>query len=295
MSPETIFIGCRFVHILSLMVVFGQGLFTAMLAPAALRPRVSHDLRPVLLVALPLMLCTALAMIPVQAAQMGDGWRSALQADAWRAVMHTDFGEVWAWHIALAVATTLALAFPAAWRAAALAVLGGMLLASNGMVGHAAMRSGLTGALQRGNQMLHLLSAGAWLGTLPPLLHCLRYLRTGDAAHRADVVRALRRFSQAGHVAVAVVVATGTVNTALILRTWPWPVHTPYRALLDVKIALVAVMIAIALYNRYRLVPATRVKPIEATRALVRGTRREILLGTAVLALVSAFATMDPS
>ena len=65
----------------------------------------------------------------------------------------------------------------------------------------------------------------------------------------------MTRFSFSGHFVVAAVVATGIVNIALISGRAPMPPTTPYRALLDVKIVLVAVMIALALFNRYELTP----------------------------------------
>ncbi len=47
-------------------------------------------------------------------------------------------------------------------------------------------------------------------------------------------------------------------------------------------------MLSIALLNRYVLTPRL------AVRGLVIGTSAELLLGAAIVALVSAFATYDP-
>jgi len=83
-------------------------------------------------------------------------------------------------------------------------------------------------------------------------------------------------------------------NTAWVLKTWPIHLASPYQALLDIKILLVAVMVGIALFNRYRLVPSMHTAPQAAIRALVIGTWCEIILSGAVLLLVSEFATLDP-
>ena len=148
------------------------------------------------------------------------------------------------------------------------------------------MQSGTIGWEHRINHMLHLLAAGFWVGALPPLLVCLLALRSPE--QRADVRLALSRFSGLGHIAVAVTLVTGILNTGLTLGAWPINFRSPYQALLAIKIALVAVMLAIALLNRYVLTPRL------AVRGLIIGTSAELLLGAAVVALVSAFATYDP-
>ena len=54
------------------------------------------------------------------------------------------------------------------------ALASGALLASLGLVGHAAMQTGAEGVLHRMNHAVHLLTAGAWLGGLIPFAMCLR-------------------------------------------------------------------------------------------------------------------------
>lgn len=298
MSPEAVFVFCRFVHFLSLMLLFGQATFIAALTPSSarsgLRERLERAGKLPTYVCMVLMLFSALAIVPIEAAHMGgDGWSTATVPDDWINVLQTAFGQVWRWHLALAVAdTALLIVLPQRWRAWAVMTVSAMLLLSLGMLGHAAERDGLEGIAQRTNHALHLLSGGAWLGSLPPLLICLRALR--DTTLRTDATRTLRRFSQAGHVAVAVVIGTGVANTAWVVQTWPVHPASTYQMLLDVKILLVALMTGIALFNRYRLVPSMRTAPHASLRALIVGTWCEIVLGGAVLLLVSWFATLDP-
>lgn len=104
----------------------------------------------------------------------------------------------------------------------------------------------------------------------------------------------MRRFSFSGHFVVATIVATGIVNVALTSGHAPLPPTTPYRALLAVKIALVAVMIGLAVVNRYVLVPRLKASA-GALTALRASSIVNVALGTVVVALVSVFALLDPA
>ena len=124
-----------------------------------------------------------------------------------------------------------------------------------------------------------------------PFVLCLDAYR--DADLRRDAVTAMMRFSFYGHFVVAAIVATGIVNIALTSGRLPYPPTTPYRALLDVKIGLVAIMIGLAIVNRYVLVPRLRTNP-DAAAAMRALTLTNVALGTIVVALVSVFALFDP-
>ena len=64
--------------------------------------------------------------------------------------------------------------------------------------------------------------------------------------------------------------------------------------MLLVKCALVALMVVIALMNRYVLVPRFASNPQHAQQIFIRTTQAEILLGVLVLLAVSLFATWEP-
>jgi putative copper resistance protein D len=170
--------------------------------------------------------------------------------------------------------------------------LSAALLASLALVGHAAMRTGVEGLAQRANHAAHLLTAGAWLGGLLPFLLCLRAYADSDL--RPDAVDAMTRSSFWGQFIVAAIVLTGAVNVALISGRAPIPPTTLYRALLDAKILTVGLMISLAVFNRFCLAP--RLAPGAMALALLRATSAiEVALGTAVVALVSVFALLDPA
>jgi copper resistance protein D len=284
----------RFAHFASAMALFGASVFLAVLAPPRLRPALAQPVGRLMQSAALIAAASAVLWLIVESGEMGGDWADAIDPETISSVLlETAFGYVWRAHIVLAFALVLA----ALWRSpqppALIAPLAAVFLASLGFVGHAAMREGAIGLAARGNQALHLLAGGFWLGALPPLLLCLA--RYGDAGRGRDVATALRRFSGLGHVAVAVVLATGLVNTYLMLGRWPTDFSSPYQACLATKIALVAVMTLLALYNRYRLVPRLAPAPEANLAPLRRNTVAELALGGAVLALVSAFATFAPA
>ncbi|MEJ0097847.1 MAG: CopD family protein [Bauldia sp.] len=115
-----------------------------------------------------------------------------------------------------------------------------------------------------------------------------------EPENRHDAGIALRRFSTTGHVVVALIVASGIVNTWLVLGRVPSDWSSPYQALLAVKIALVAVMVGLAVLNRYAFVPAMARDRSRAVRAIRWGTIAEVSLGVCVVALVAVFGMLDP-
>ncbi|CAI2051184.1 copper homeostasis membrane protein CopD [Serratia ficaria] len=292
MSLATLFVLCRLVHFAAVMLMFGVSLFTALLSPQRLSPYLTRDVRPLLVSCTWLAGLSAVALLAVQAGQMGDGWEDTWRLEVWWAVLGTTFGEVWRWHLGLALLALLSLLLPEARRIQALALCSTLLLVSMALIGHAAMHQGALGVLHRANHALHLLAAGYWFGSLLPLLVCLRYLQ--QPQWRRDAITTLIRFSRWGHLAVAAVIVTGAVNSLIILGSWPLNVASPYQRLLLFKTALVALMVMVALANRYAIVPAMSRVPKLAQRGLVLACWIEVGLGGAVLLLVSLFATYAP-
>ncbi len=292
MSLATLFVLCRFVHFAAVMLMFGSSLFTALLSPQRLSPYLTRDVRPLLVSCTWLAGLSAVALLAIQAGQMGDGWADTWQLNVWWAVLGTTFGEVWRWHLGISLLALLSLWLAEPRRTQFLALLSTLLLVSMAFIGHAAMHEGALGALHRFNHALHLLAAGYWFGSLLPLLVCLRYLAQPQS--RSDAVTTLIRFSRWGHLAVALVVLTGVINSLIILGSWPLDVDSPYQRLLLFKTALVALMVMVALANRYAIVPAMSSMPQLAQRGLVLACWIEVGLGAGVLLLVSLFATYAP-
>lgn len=157
-------------------------------------------------------------------------------------------------------------------------------------VGHATMRDGVAGTLQQINHALHLLCAAAWFGGLLPVVYCMRM---AQGRWRQHAISAMMRFSRYGHFFVAGVLLTGIGNTLFITGfTAIW--QTTYGQLLLLKCALVVLMVAIALTNRYVLVPRMRQENPRTDLWFVRMTQIEWGVGGIVLAIVSLFATLEP-
>jgi copper resistance protein D len=284
---------CRFAHFLAAMLAFGVSAYLWLYAPERLKLALSPVVRRLALIASLVALITAIAWLMLESASMADDWSAAVNPDQIGAVLTgTAFGHAWAGHLALAATLVAAVIFEPRDRWAATSLVSAALLASLGLVGHAAMQSGAEGVLHRANHAVHLLTTGAWVGGLVPFAMCLRAYERDDL--RKVAVRAMAGFSFWGQLIVAAIVLTGVVNIALTSHHPPLPPTTPYRALLVAKLVIVATMILLALFNRFVLAP--RLKASANALATLRATSlAEIALGCIVIALVSMFALFDPA
>jgi putative copper resistance protein D len=200
-------------------------------------------------------------MLMVQGGLMGNGWPDLWQPAIWQAVAGTRFGSVWIWQILLAW-IALAIAWLKPRRPARLLlVLCAQILLMAG-VGHAVMSEGVR-ARRSGLTTLSSVLRRQLVWRLLPFIYCLRLAR---GRWRQAAIGTMMRFSRYGHLAVAGAIASGVLNALLIqgglFRDSPW------GEMLLIKCALVAGMVAIALVNRYVLVP----------RMSESGTRAEQLI-----------------
>ena len=286
---------CRFAHFLAAMLTFGMSAYlwayragtaeacavAGRTPPRARSPASSRSI-------------TAIGWLALESASMADDWSAAIDPEAIGAVLtDTAFGHVWAAHLVLAAGLVAVVAFGPRTRWAATSFVSAALLASLGLVGHAAMQSGVEGVLHRANHAVHLLTTGAWIGGLVPFAMCLQRLSIATICAKTPV-QAMAGFSFWGQFIVAAIILTGVVNIALTSHHVPFPPTTPYRALLVAKIVIVAIMILLALFNRFVLAP--RLKASANALATLRATSvAEIALGCIVVALVSVFALFDPA
>ena len=152
------------------------------------------------------------------------------------------------------------------------------------------------GIARDANQTLHLLAAGLWLGGLVPLGYLLRLGRSvEDAAGMCLIRGAIRRFSQMGYLAVALIAATGAVNTLLLVGGAAAMFSTVYGRLLAVKILLFLAMVVVALVNRFYLSPRIAGDTRAALGSLYRGVEFEQGLAICILALISVIGTLPPA
>ncbi len=280
---------CRFVQDAAVLLLWGASAYLLWLVPEPLASTLQARLPVGAGVAVALAAVATAAELPIEAASVGDGWRDALDLSVVGALLTgTSGGQAWMVQAAAAGLLVLFGLAPPRPRLFGTAGAAALMLVGLSLTGHAVMQEGWLGAVHRINDALHVLSAGAWFGALVPVLLILpRLARPGE---RTEAASALRRFSRAGHVAVALLLLTGAANAALVLGRWPTNLRSPYEALLDAKIVSVAAMAALAVVDRYVLVPRLPA----ALPALRRATLAEVPLGLLAVALVAVFGLLDP-
>lgn len=126
-----------------------------------------------------------------------------------------------------------------------------------------------------------------WIGALPGLAE--RAIGPRDV-----LVRSLRRFSRLAVPLVVLLVASGAALAAVQLRSPTALVTTPYGRLLSLKLAVVALLLALAAANRLGLTPAINAGIAGAPRRFRRSVLAEIALGLVILALASGFRLVPP-
>ncbi|MBR7618686.1 copper homeostasis membrane protein CopD [Phenylobacterium sp. 20VBR1] len=179
--------------------------------------------------------------------------------------------------------------------------LGAVISASFAWMGHGAATEGALGLLHLSADILHTLAAGAWIGALVAFFLLLRP-RAPSVMLDGVLHNALHDFSGVGTGLVAVIVATGLVNSwflvgpARISGLWT----TPYGQLLSLKLVLFVSMLALAAANRFRLTPAlgAAIDGGQASDHALDALRRSLLFETAlsilVLGLVAWLGTLAP-
>jgi putative copper resistance protein D len=289
------------------MILFGSSLFFLYALPPA-GPGSARGLgwaRPLLLASGATILVAAVLGLLAQTIVLAGSVHDGLQPDALgAAVTGMSFGKS-----SLARVVTAGLfmgAFlltkpgrPGWWTAA---IAGGAICASFAWMGHGAATKGAVGLLHLSSDIAHTLAASIWIGALVVFLILLATDRRQAGANRQALHRALHGFSGLGSALVAVLLATGLVNSwfvfglAGVSRLWT----SAYGQLLTLKLALFAVMLGLAAANRFHLTPrlgAALGRPTtagDAVAALRKSLAWETGISIAVLGLVAWFGTLAP-
>lgn len=192
----------------------------------------------------------------------------------WLAAWGTSLGP------SIAMAMAAAVLALAAWRWRGLAwaalVLLGVSYAASGHAGAANPRW-----LTRPVVVLHLLALTFWIGALIPLA-------------LAGTSEALRRFSAAIPLAVAVLLVSGGVLVAVQLGRDPAQWLTPYGYILAAKLALLAALFGLAAFNRWRLTGPALAGDTRAMARMRRSIGAELVLALAILGLVAGWRFTPP-
>ena len=125
------------------MLAFGMSAYLWLYAPERLRLALSPAARRLALIASVVALLTAVAWLQLEAAAMAGDLSAALDVSVIGTVLgDTAFGHAWAAHLVLAAALVAVVVFGPRERWAATSLASAALLASLGLVGHAAMQTG---------------------------------------------------------------------------------------------------------------------------------------------------------
>lgn len=270
---------------------------TASIAPAGAQLRAR--LKAIAAINLAVAFVSGGVWLILQAAAMsGLSLADALAENApWTALTETRFGHVCALRTLFAILLALSLVASTSVRPGgtglAAVALATVFIAALAWTGHAGAASGGTADLHLAADTLHLIAAGAWIGGLLPLALTLASAqRTPDPAWMTVARRATVRFSALGVVSVGTLLATGIVNTWFLAGSVQSITGTDYGRLLMVKVALFALMIAIAAINRFRLTP--RLSQAPALAQLRANCAIELALGLLVVAIASVLGMLPP-
>lgn len=204
----------------------------------------------------------------------------------------TRFGSVLLWRglalLGLTAAVALALLAARRRREAPEVMLGSIAalvtvgaLVTIAQLSHAAAAPGAFWALL--TDAGHLLLAAAWVGGLVVLAALLFALQRAGSRHdRLPVARLVARFSVFSTLALGILAATGIVRTAGEIPTAPALFDTNYGQWLLVKLALLAIPLALAVRHRTQLAAWRRGR---ITESAFRGRLRRSLLIEAAAAV----------
>ena len=200
----------------------------------------------------------------------------------------TRWGERWLVQVGAAgtagVTTVLVwLRWRGAWFLLGAAVL--LVVGSAPITGHAWAYAG--GRLWPwGLQLVHLLAAGVWLGSLLVLLaDGLQVMSRGCRDREARVLQLVDRFSPVALTAAAVVGGTGALTALLYVEEWPQAWQTLYGRVLLVKVGLFGVITMLGAYN-WKFVKPRLTGPGGVERLRCSGGA-ELLVAAALLAVTA--------
>lgn len=287
MTAEFALIASRFVHYLSLSVLFGAALFPFYAFPTtASAPRLP-GLRAILIASAALTLLSGLCWFSFG---LADQRMSASD------IAHVSARDpVWIFRLLLSAGLVLLLLIKRTPHRPLAVILGSLaLLASIAWTGRLESENPGTDMIYRIVDASHLLAAGVWLGALAMFLAMA--LRPLGAMRDGDLTmlhHALERFSGVGTIVVVTLIWSGIIHPGFTSLS-----STVYSRLLLAKLALFGAMLCLAAANRFWLTPklsraleAER-GPKAAIRALQVSLVVETVLGVLIMLLVGWLGTL---
>jgi putative copper resistance protein D len=267
-------IAARAAHFAACLLMFGLCVFDRFIARGRDWRSTS---RPLMLFALPVALLSGTAWFALVTIDMSGS------LDAWRLVgTQTNFGHVWQLRLCFWLAFCFA-AFFSRWAAL---ILSGLLLGSLAWAGHGQV--GQPPALHLAADAIHLLTAGCWPTGLLPFAMLLAKIRRTDPG---AIVILTRRFSALSLISVALLTATGLMNSFFLVGSLHNLFWTTYGRVLMVKLVLFALTVSIGGMNLLLLKPR-----LPAASAKLRGNVwLEVALAMLIVCAVAVLGLLPPA
>jgi putative copper export protein/mono/diheme cytochrome c family protein len=278
-------IAARGTNLAATLSSFGIAVFTLVVVPGT-SPAMSRRLRKMLWISAAVAWAGGAAWLAAEAGDMAgaDNFGEARRARP-AVLVGTRFGNTLGLRLVLLLAAAIAFG-GRRWRSGAAAAFAGSAAAAQAWLGHAAAVEEIT---LPASVILHVLGAGAWLGGLGPLF----WLVSAEPAGAA--VRAARRFSVLGYLAVAVLAGTAFVQGRLLIGGLPGLVGTTYGHLALAKLTLFALLVGLAALNRWLLVPRLAADQPDARRKLRISIGVETAIGLAIVLTAAVLAQQFPA
>lgn len=304
---ETAVVGLRWVQYAASFVLAGGALFALYALPArgpSSAAALAWPRRVLAGSAAVLFLATVLGLL-TQTAVVAGAPSAALDPTALASVL-TDMA-MGPSSVARGLCAALALGLlvimrPAAPAWVATAGLGGVATASLAWMGHGAATEGAGSRVHLAADIAHLAAAAVWIGAIVFFLILAQRADRTDKDRLSAFHAALAGFSGVGSALVAVLVATGLINSGFLvgMAGLPGLFTTLYGRLLLLKLLVFGAMLALAAANRFRLTPALRGALDDPDRAAgaVVALRKSLALeagaALAVLALAAWLGRLAP-
>lgn len=291
-------IAARAASVAALLSVFGALVFRTVIAPPvldgippALAVAIERRLLRATQLGIAVCLLALLTWLVLQGADMG-GAGTIAQAVAIVPVLvrSTAFGHLMVGQFAVTLAAGVVLGRRPG-RLRRVPALGLAALAVALQAGHSHAASMYAGpSLLLASDIVHLLSAGAWLGGLLPLLLLVR-LAPPQAAHAAA-----HRFSPLGKLCVLALAASAAFQGWVLVASIPGLVGTAYGWMVLVKLVLFGLLLAFAVANQYRFAPALlKQRAAAAKQSLVRSIAAETGCGLAIIVAAAVLSSLPPA
>ncbi len=298
MTILQILVAARWIHFTALFALFGCPLSFLLTrgSGAAEAERIFRATNRLLQIAAMMAALSGVSWIAALIANMAGSFTDAATRDTLDAFFfETQFGPVVIARLILLAAGLLAIALPRRIRFGAWLAISAGLIIDQAWLGHAANGGDSPfGAAMIVIYAAHVLAGAAWVGGLPVL--CFLLARRDSARGPCDIVMILSRYSVLATGAVTLIIASGIANALFRVQGhFARLVATDYGEILLVKVLLVGIMLALAIYNRFIALPRLETAPQTPDFAgLFRSIGVELALGVLVIGAAALLGVTPP-